>query len=66
MRKNKFDRDIVIMLVASLVTLVSWVGFEVYRAYAKIPVPEVLEKHLVEFDPKLDSSVLDLLEKKLP
>lgn len=66
MRKNNLDRDIVMVLVATLVTVISWVGFEVYRAYTQIPIPDVLQKYLQEFDPTLDTAVLDHLEKRLP
>ncbi len=66
MRKNQLDRDIVTVLVATLITLVCWVGFDVYRAYTRRQVPEVLQKYLQEFDPKLDTDVLDQLEKRLP
>ena len=29
MQKNKIDRDIVIILVMTLITVVSWAGFEI-------------------------------------
>jgi hypothetical protein len=66
MRKNKIDRDIVIVLVATLITLVVWMGFSIYQALVKHDTPEVLQKYLQEFDPKLDTSVLDQLEKRMP
>jgi len=66
MRKSQLDRDIVTVLVATLITVVCWVGFEVYRAYNHRQVPEVVQKYLQEFDPKLDTTVLDKLEKRLP
>ena len=66
MRKKRYDRDIVILLVTSLITLVTWVGFEVYRAYTQIEIPEVLQRHLQSFDSHLDTAVLDQLETRQP
>ena len=66
MRKNQFDRDIVVILVATLVTLVAWVGVSVYLAYSKHDSPEIAQKYLDEFDPKLDTTVLDKLQQRTP
>lgn len=66
MKKGRLDRDIVILLISTLLTLVSWVGFEVYRAFTKPRIPEVLQRHLEPFDPTLDRSIFDQLEKRLP
>jgi hypothetical protein len=66
MKKRRIDRDIVLLLISTLITLVSWVGFEVYRAYTKPRIPEILQHHLEPFDPVLDKTVLDQLENRLP
>lgn len=66
MHKNKIDHDIVVMLVMTLITLVSWVGFEVYRAYTKTVIPPILAKQLREVNPGLDLKVLDEIEKRQP
>lgn len=66
MRRRRIDRDIVVVLISTLVTVVAWVGFEVYRAYAKVNLPTGIEQYLGELDPKLDVTVLDYLEKRDP
>lgn len=66
MRKNQFDRDIVIILVATLITLIAWAGFSIYQAYVKHDTPEGMDKYLQEFDPKLDLNVLDKLGQRAP
>src|SRR3989344_1851119 len=42
MRKSKIDRDIVVILIMTLVTISAWVGFETYRAYTRSNIPPVL------------------------
>lgn len=64
MTKKGIDRDIVVLLISTLITVVAWVGFEVYRAYTKINPPEGIESYLTPLSPTLDTSVLDELEKR--
>ena len=66
MRKKRIDRDIVVVLISTLVTVAAWVGFEVYRAYTKVNIPTGIEQYLGELSPKLDVAVLDDLEKRDP
>ncbi len=66
MKKSKIDRDVVFLLVSTLITIGSWVGFEVYRAYIKVGLPSGIEKHLVEIMPVLKTEVLDTIEKRVP
>ena len=66
MRKNKTDRQVVVVLVMTLITLVAWVGFEVYRAYTLVNIPPVSDKLLLELSPTLDISVLEKLESRTP
>lgn len=66
MRKNKTDRQVVVVLVMTLITLVAWVGFEVYRAYTLVNIPPVSDKLLQELSPTLDISALEKIESRTP
>ena len=66
MKKNKIDRDIVVVLIMTLITISAWIGFEVYRAYSLVNIPPVLSKQLMELSPKLDMNVLGKLESRTP
>ena len=62
--KNKgIGRDIVVLLISTLITIASWVGFEVYRAYVGVVVPAEVEKHLETINPTLNKDVFTKLEK---
>jgi hypothetical protein len=63
MRKKGLDRDVVVLLISTLLTIASWVGFEVYRAYVKVNVPAGVEKHLAPINPALNTHVFTELEK---
>lgn len=66
MRKNKTDRQVVVVLVMTLITLVAWVGFEVYRAYTLVNIPSVSDKLLQKLSPTLDISALEKIESRTP
>lgn len=65
MRKRGIDKDLVLILTTTLITVAAWVGFEVYRAYTRVKVPEGLERYLEPIDPTLSVQTLDKLEGRL-
>lgn len=66
MRRKGWDKDIIFLLVATLLFVLSWVGFEIYRAYTKVELPTDVEKHFQELNPSLNMKVFDRLEEKKP
>ena len=64
MRKQTIDRNLVVVLTTTLITLSAWVGFEVYRAYTKVGLPTGVEKYLQTLDPTLNVAVLDKLQQR--
>lgn len=63
MRKKRFDKDIVLLLITTVITLASWIGFEVYHAYIKIDPVTGAERHLTPINAKLNIQVLEKLSK---
>ena len=66
MKKKGIDREVVVLLISTLITIASWVGFEVYRAYVKVKIPADVEKHLEQINPNLNTNVFTELEKLSP
>jgi hypothetical protein len=66
MRKKGIDREVVVLLISTLITIASWVGFEVYRAYVKVKLPADVEKYLEPINPTLKKNVFTELEKLNP
>ena len=52
-----------VLLISTLITVASWVGFEVYRAYVKVAVSPDVEKHLEIINPTLNKDVFIKLGK---
>jgi hypothetical protein len=66
MRKKKIDRDVIVLLISTLVTIASWIGFEVYRAYTQVKVDPQVEKYLGQIDPTLKTDIFSKLEEANP
>lgn len=66
MRKARIDRDMIVLLVSTVVTIASWIGFEVYRAYVQVKVDPQVEKYLNQIDPTLNASVFSKLKEINP
>jgi cell division protein ZapA (FtsZ GTPase activity inhibitor) len=64
MKKTRWDKGLIAMLISTLITVVVWVGVEVYRAYFRVSTPEGIEKHLTEIDTSLDTTVFDKLRAR--
>jgi hypothetical protein len=64
MKRKKIDRDIIVLLISTLVTVASWVGFEVYRTYTQSKIDPSVEKYLQEFDPTLNTGLFSKLEER--
>lgn len=63
MRRNKLDRDILVMLTFSLVTLAMWVGFEIYRTLTKKETKNDIQKYLEIIEPTINTNILDELKQ---
>jgi hypothetical protein len=66
MKKSRIDRNVVVLLITTLITMGSWVGFEVYRAYTENKVEPEVEKHLQQFDSTLKTEIFSKLEQLEP
>lgn len=60
------DKSIIALEVMTLIMVVVWVGIGVYMAYTKVTPPTGLEQYLKPLPPPLQTSVLDVLEPRLP
>jgi hypothetical protein len=64
MKKTGFDKSIVVLLISSVVTMCVVVGYEVYRAYFQVKIPEDVERLLTPLDTTLETSIFDKLTER--
>lgn len=62
--KKKKTPQIVTLLVLTLIVVVFWIFFSVYRVFANKPSPIVPPEVIVPLDAKLDSDTLEEIKTK--
>lgn len=61
----KKSHDFLVFSMFSLITVLTWTGLSIYRAFGKSKPPQVSEAELASLDPSLDVGVLDNLEGRI-
>lgn len=64
MKKAKFSRDWLILAILTVLTVFTWIGFDVYWALTRPTPPKVPADQLLPLDPKLEIKVLENLSQK--
>lgn len=63
--KNKKLPSIVVLFILTIITLLFWISFSIYRVFSSKPAPQVPTNVLLNLDPKLDNVTLDQTEKRI-
>ncbi len=67
MNQLKFGKDALVLSIITLLTVLCWVGFEVYRAYTQTTIPQVIRELARPLDPNIDIALIeDIAEKHQP
>lgn len=61
----KLGKDALIVAVMTLVTTITWVGFDVYWAMKKTTIPKATAEQMAPLDPHLNQQTIDALQNNL-
>lgn len=64
MKKTKLP-GVITLLILTLITTVMWVGLNIYRAFSKLPEPEVPKEIIATMNPTLDTDTINRIESSL-
>ena len=65
MKKIKLGKDALILSIMTLITVLTWIGFDVYRVFHQPLVTEVTEAQMRPLNPKLKLETLEALKNKI-
>jgi len=65
MKKRKFSRDLFIVSILTLVTVLTWIVLDTYRVFNRREIPKVLQEQIEPLDPNLDIKIFDNLSERL-
>lgn len=63
MRKKKFSRDLFIVSILTLITVITWIALDIYRVFNKNEIPKVLREQIEPLDPNLDIKIFNNLSE---
>ena len=65
MKRYRKKNDVLFLSVLTVITVLTWIGFDVYRALNKPKVPKVLKEQMRALSPKFDEETLEKLNQRL-
>lgn len=63
--KFKLGKDALIFSILTLITVLTWVAFEVYRASVKITIPKVTQEQMISLNPTVNTNTIENLKTRL-
>lgn len=65
MKEFKLGREALILSILTLITVITWIGYEVYYAATKTTIPKVTQDQLTPLNPKLKKEAFEDLRSNL-
>lgn len=63
--RKKINRDILVLSILTLITVLTWIAFDVYKALTKTTIPKVLEEQMRPLEPRIDRAKIEKLKERL-
>lgn len=65
MKKIKLGKEALTLAILTLVTVLTWIGVDVYRALTKTEIPQILQKQIAPLNPKISTATLERLQQRV-
>lgn len=65
MNKFKLGRDALILSIMTLITVLTWIAFEVYRIAMETTLPKITQQQMIVLSPKIRTDILESLKTNL-
>lgn len=62
--KRQIKPDLLIIAVLTLMTILTWITFDVYRILKTQEIPKIIKDELAPLNPEIDFGVFDYLRQK--
>jgi hypothetical protein len=61
----KPDKNLLVSSILTLITVLVWIGFDVYRALNKTTITKVTQEQMKALDPKIKRDVIEKVKNNL-
>lgn len=65
MNKIRMGKEALILSVLTLITVINWIGFQVYWTFHQNTIPEATKKQMETLNPKIKTETLESLKTKI-
>jgi len=65
MSEFRTKKDVLVFSIMTLITVLTWIIFEVYRVATKTTIPKVTQEQMRSLDPKIRREVIDSLQNNI-
>lgn len=56
--------DALNLAIMTLITVLTWAGFDIYQAYRQVEIPQVLQRQISPLNPNLDPQIFASLKER--
>jgi len=63
--KGKINRDLFYVSILTLLTVLTWIAFDVYQALTQYTLPKVLQEQMRPLTPKINQAKIKKLEERM-
>lgn len=60
-KKFQLGKEALTLSILTLITALTWIGFEVHRALTRSEIPQVLQEQIAPLNPQIDQETLQIL-----
>lgn len=64
MRKPKISRELLLLAILTLITVLTWISFEIYRTFTQPVSLKIPTTQLEPLDPKINMQIMENLAKR--
>lgn len=64
MVQRKVAKQLLTIAIASVITVMVWIGFDVYREATRVNIPKIPPEQLAPLAPRIDNKIFETLNKR--
>jgi AICAR transformylase/IMP cyclohydrolase PurH len=65
MKKIKLGKRYLVLSILTLITVITWIGFEVYWVSIRTTIPKVTQEQMATLNPKINRGVIEKIKESL-
>jgi hypothetical protein len=64
MKNLQLGKDSLILAILTLITAITWIGFDVYKASTRTTIPKATKEQMKKLNPTIDTEVIENIKSR--